>query len=502
MIGSLHAVGIEIRLQYDGHITASLTVVTIHDAHLHILRNALGHRLLHIAGILHATVFLQHVHHALLDLGEIQLVFLDDVTVEKHLIVHHGLHQIAHVKILLSQGLIQFLSHRITIPITRWNAAVLQETGVVHRSMVGTQENQIISFAHLLIEIRKEIGYRLVQAQISILSLYRMSSHLMTDIIRAGAAYCQQVGFIICTQLLAVYRRLCQINRQRIAERSFADNAVTIFLIKGWKIERQRSLHALADAILILVLIFRTFNVSILRIECVPFFREITLWQMQVVEHVHPLRQLVYIIRTGDKISALIIKPVGTVRIMTCRKNGSTVFQCHSHYLGSAVGCNLHLISESRNPEVSRRHQARLAVGAHRLHGFIIRAIHLLAILHKIVSGDSVDRRHTACIETSMTDGGNRWNIRNTGVFARETLVEQSLESTFTIALLIAIEIIPSHLVNHDAHYQFGALNVRNIHLLGSSRAASQKCQRNKTKYLIHFFLQKYCNAFYRCKDI
>lgn len=82
MIGSLHAVGIEIRLQYDGHITASLTVVTIHDAHLHILRNALGHRLLHIAGILHATVFLQHVHHALLNLGEIQLVFLDDVTVE------------------------------------------------------------------------------------------------------------------------------------------------------------------------------------------------------------------------------------------------------------------------------------------------------------------------------------------------------------------------------------------------------------------------------------
>ena len=368
--------------------------------------------------------------------------------------------------------------------------------------MIGTQENQIVALAHLLIEIRKEIGYRLVQSQIRILGFYGVGSHLMTDIIRAGAAYCQQVGFIICPQLLSVYRCLRQIYRQRIAERSLADNTVTIFLIKGWEIERQRSLHTLADSILILVLIFRTFNVSILRIECVPFFREITLWQMLVIERVHPLGQLVHIIRTGDKLSALIIKPVGTVRIMTCRKNGSTVFQCHAHYLGSAVGCNLHLISESRNPEVSGRHQARLAVGAHRLHGFIIRAIHLLAILHKIVSGDSVDRRHTACIETSMTDGGNRWNIRNTGVFAREALVEQSLESTFSVALLIAIEIIPSHLVNHDAHYQFGALNVRNIHLLGSSRAASQKCQRNKTKYLIHFFLQKYCNAFYRCKDI
>ena len=85
MIGSLHAVGIVVRLQYDGNITASLTVVTIHDTHLHILRNALGHRLLHIAGILHATVFLQHVHHALLDFDEVQLVFLNDVSIEEYL---------------------------------------------------------------------------------------------------------------------------------------------------------------------------------------------------------------------------------------------------------------------------------------------------------------------------------------------------------------------------------------------------------------------------------
>ena len=144
---------------------------------------------------------------------------------------------------------------------------------------------------------------------------------------------------------------------------------------------------------------------------------------------------------------------------MTCRKDGSTVFQGHTHHLGSAVGCNLHLIAESGNPEISRRHQARLTVGAHRFHGFIIRAIHLLTILHKIVSGDSVDRRHTTGIETSMTDGCNRWNIRDSGVLAREALVEQSLESTFSIAFLIAIEIIPSHLVNHNAHDQLWALN-------------------------------------------
>lgn len=40
MVGSPHAVGIEIRLQSDGNITATLPVVTIHDTRLHILRNA------------------------------------------------------------------------------------------------------------------------------------------------------------------------------------------------------------------------------------------------------------------------------------------------------------------------------------------------------------------------------------------------------------------------------------------------------------------------------
>ena len=202
---------------------------------------------------------------------------------------------------------------------------------------------------------------------------------------------------------------------------------------------------------------------------------------MLTVERIHPLGQLVHIIRTGDELAVLIIKPVGAVGIMSCRKDGSTVFQSHTHHLGSAVGCNLHLIAEGGNPEISRRHQARLTVGAHRFHGFIIRAIHLLTILHKIVSSDSVDRRHTTGIETSMTDGCNRWNIRDSGIFARKSLVEQAFESAFSIALLIAIEIIPSHLVNHNAHYQFGALNVRSIHLLGSSRATSQECQRNKT---------------------
>ena len=95
------------------------------------------------------------------------------------------------------QSMAAMVGTSITIPTARRNAAVLKETGVVHRSMIGTQENQIVTLAHLLIKIRQEIGYRLVKSQISILGFYCMRSHLMTDIIGAGTAYCQQVGFII-----------------------------------------------------------------------------------------------------------------------------------------------------------------------------------------------------------------------------------------------------------------------------------------------------------------
>ena len=75
-------------------------------------------------------------------------------------------------------------------------------------------------------------------------------------------------------------------------------------------------------------------------------------------------------------------------------------------------------------------------------------------------------------------------------------------EAFLAISCVLLYFCVPSHLVNHNAHYEFGALDVRSIHLLGSNRAASQECHQNKTKYLIHFFLQKYCNAFYRCKGI
>jgi hypothetical protein len=59
-----------------------------------------------------------------------------------------------------------------------------------------------------------------------------------------------------------------------------------------------------------------------------------------------------------------------------------------------------------------------------------------------------------------MTTGGYGRCIRNEGVLAGESLVKHSFESPFYfIPVIIAIEIIPAHLIYNDAHNQLRPLN-------------------------------------------
>ena len=57
-----------------------------------------------------------------------------------------------------------------------------------------------------------------------------------------------------------------------------------------------------------------------------------------------------------------------------------------------------------------------------------------------------------------VSDGRYRRYIGEHGVFARKALAEHSPEASLAISVLIAVEVIPSHLVNHYAHHQFGTL--------------------------------------------
>lgn len=57
-----------------------------------------------------------------------------------------------------------------------------------------------------------------------------------------------------------------------------------------------------------------------------------------------------------------------------------------------------------------------------------------------------------------VSDGSHRRYIVEHGGFARKALAEHSPEASLAISVLIAVEVIPSRLVNHYAHHQFRTL--------------------------------------------
>ena len=168
---------------------------------------------------------------------------------------------------------------------------------------------------------------------------------------------------------------------------------------------------------------------------------------------------------------------------MTGREDGSSVFQGHAHHLRAVVGSQTEFISDGSYPQIARRHLARLAVCAHRVYGVVGGTVHNLSILHEVIASDSVDRRHGTGPDRRVADGCNRRDVRNLAVFYAESFSEHSLESAFTVAGVVAIEIVPSHLVNHDAHNQFWSLR---LSLCDAAEAAEHE---DEFKNLIHCIL-------------
>ena len=166
---------------------------------------------------------------------------------------------------------------------------------------------------------------------------------------------------------------------------------------------------------------------------------------------------------------------------MTGREDGSSVFQGHAHHLRAVVGSQTEFIADGSYPQIARRHLARLAVRAHRVYGIISSTVHNLSILHEVISGDSVDRRNGTGPDRRVSDGCNRRDIRNLAVFHAESFAEHSLESAFAVAGVVAIEVIPSHLVDNDAYNELRALR---LSLCDAAEAAEHE---DEFKNLIHF---------------
>ena len=65
---------------------------------------------------------------------------------------------------------------------------------------------------------------------------------------------------------------------------------------------------------------------------------------------------------------------------------------------------------------------------------------------------------HAAGIDAGVADGGDGWDVGQGGVLAGVALAEHSPESTLCVVFLIAVEIVPPHLVDDDAHHELGTL--------------------------------------------
>ncbi len=106
--------------------------------------------------------FFESVYYHLLDGCVIQTEFLDGVCVEEYLIVHDGLHEVLVGVELSLQTLIQLFYQSLLVPDAGRDSLILQEGGVVHTSMVGGEEGEIISLAYGLVEISEEIRQCLI----------------------------------------------------------------------------------------------------------------------------------------------------------------------------------------------------------------------------------------------------------------------------------------------------------------------------------------------------
>jgi len=121
------------------------------------------------------------------------------------------------------------------------------------------------------------------------------------------------------------------------------------------------------------------------------------------------------------------------------------------------IGSQAQLIGNRGNQQIPRRHLPCFGGTANSLHGGVFGAIHGLtgSLDDIIICGDTMDGRHGARINTAMARPGKGGNVIYLRVFAAKAIVQQTFEPIALVAVIKAVQIIPAHLVDHDAYYQF-----------------------------------------------
>ena len=254
---------------------------------------------------------------------------------------------------------------------------------------------------------------------------------------------------------------LSHLEGQRIPHRSSADDTRALDLRQLGGVERECSgeLAVLIPGLLVGHRVGRALTIGIDRIERAPAILEELSDTTTSVELLHPLGQVLHVVGAGDEVARLVVQPVGTVSRVTCGEDGGAVLDSDTDSLRAEVRSDTQLVGDGRREEVAGRHLPADAVRyPYRAYRRVLRAVDGVAILEEVIPCDTVDRGDTTRVDGAVPDSGIGGDVIDAGILAVEALREEALEATLDEASLIAIEVVPRHLVDHHRDDDAGAV--------------------------------------------
>src|SRR5690606_31250 len=152
--------------------------------------------------------------------------------------------------------------------------------------------------------------------------------------------------------------------------------------------------------------------------------------------------------------SVAAVIPKCSIGTMSCRKNGPSVFDRNSKSTGAKICGQPQFITKGSGQHITRTHFPCLAA-TNRSDCSVFGTVPGLSasIIYPIITYNAMQGRNRTGVNTGMSRCGITGQIIDISFLTIKSLLHQSLKSTFLIAIKIAIQIIPAHLIHYNADY-------------------------------------------------